>query len=158
VHLPIPFPSLLFSFFLSTYLSSHHFILPSIIHPSSTHPSIIHLSISIHPSIHLSTYYPSIHICPRIIHPSIHSLSIHASITIILSSLPPSFPFPSSIQEYLVKSSQTYTPNLIKKKKVKPAMCLHHEIANKNLISFTQREPIKPQQLSRYLALQRPGH
>lgn len=36
-------------------------------------------------------------------------------------------------------------------------MCLHHEIANRNLISFTQREMIKPQQLSRYLALQRPG-
>lgn len=143
-------PSNPFSFFPLFFLSLHLPILPSF-HSSIHHPSIIYTS-SHHPSIYI---HPSIR--PPVIHPSVHSLSIHASITFILSSLPPSFPFPFSIQEYLVKSCQTYTPNLIKKK-IKPAMCLHHEIANRNLISFTQRETIKPQQLSRYLALQRPGY
>lgn len=153
-------PSNPFSFFPLFFLFLHLPILPSfhssIHHPSIIYPSIHHPSICIytpiHPSVHLLSTHPSISI-----HPSIHSLSIHASVTFIPSCLPPSFHFPSSIHEYLVKSSQTCTPNLIKKKKIQPAMCLHHEIANRNLISFTQRETIKPQQLSRYLALQRPG-
>lgn len=47
--------------------------------------------------------------------------------------------------------------NEIIKKKNPTSRGLHHKITNRKLILFTQIEMIKPQQLSRYLVLQRPG-